>query len=200
MQEKTLYRVALLSDRHIIGGAELKLASHCGGIMPYSPWLQHCKGTSACADPGNPTYGEIVMMLFSKCFPWRHNDIGVTTAEELWEYDMKTEEELIHYRFECLKQLTLTTPTRLSRSCPGPTKICKEEFGELATSPLRSANRFDGWVPPSLASPWQTFWKSTTEASQSLWQRLFGRGRQYMVTRSARHPPHGTRPCRAAAR
>ena len=44
--------------------------------------------------------------LFSECFPWRHNDIGVTTAEELWEYDMKTEEELIHYRFECLKQLS----------------------------------------------------------------------------------------------
>ena len=103
--EKILYRVALLSDRHIIGGAELKLASHCGGIMPYSPWLRHCKGTSACADPGNPTYGEIVMMLFSECIPWRHKDIGVTTAEELRDYDMKTEEQLIHYRFECYRQL-----------------------------------------------------------------------------------------------
>ena len=70
----------------------------------------------------------------------------------------------------------------------------------MATSPLRSANRFDGWVPPSLASPWQTFWKSTTEASQSLWQRRLCRGRQYMVTCSAPHPPHGTRPGRGAAR
>ena len=135
--EKTLYRLAFLSDRHACAGGELKMASHCGGIKPYPPWLHHCKGTSMCADPGNPSYGEIVKRLFSECFPWRHNDIVVTTAEELWEYDMKTEEELIHYRFECLKQLTLTTPTRLSRSCPGPPKICKEEFGELATSPLR---------------------------------------------------------------
>ena len=104
--EKTLYRLAFLSDRDVIAGGELKMASHCGGIKPYPPWLHHCKGTSTCADPGNPTYGEIVKRLFSECFPWRHNDIGVTTAEELWEYDMKTEEELIHYRFDQLRRLS----------------------------------------------------------------------------------------------
>ena len=82
------------------------MASHCGGIKPYPPWLHHCKGTSMCADPGNPTYGEIVKRLFSECFPWRHNDIGVTTAEELLENDMKTEEELIHYRFDQLRRLS----------------------------------------------------------------------------------------------
>jgi len=104
--EKTLYRLAFLSDRHACAGGELKMASHCGGIKPYPPWLRHCKGTSTCADPGNPTYGEIVKRLFSECFPWRHNDIGVTTVEELLETDMKTEEELIHYRFDQLRRLS----------------------------------------------------------------------------------------------
>ena len=31
--EKTLYRLAFLSDRDVSAGGELKMASHCGGII-----------------------------------------------------------------------------------------------------------------------------------------------------------------------
>ena len=31
--EKTLYRLAFLSDRDVKAGGELKMASHCGGII-----------------------------------------------------------------------------------------------------------------------------------------------------------------------
>ena len=104
--EKTLYRLAFLSDRHVIAGCELKMASHCGGIKPYPPWVDHCKGTSACADPGNPTYGAVIRRLRAVVGQWQHYDIGVTSEEELRTYGMTTERDLITWRFDFLLMLS----------------------------------------------------------------------------------------------
>jgi len=104
--EKILYRLAFLADRDVFPAGDLKLASHCGGIKPYPPWQAHCKGTSACADPGNPTYGAVIRRLRDVTGEWRHYDIGVTSEEELRTYGMTTERDLITWRFDFLLRLS----------------------------------------------------------------------------------------------